>query len=69
LKEQGHISKIKDCATAGLPEKRKRESKEVGGWAWGREDVFSRGFCLLSGTAMTEEDFDRVISVIRRCRN
>ena len=30
------------------------------------EDLFSRGLCLPSGTAMTEEDLDRVIKVIRR---
>jgi dTDP-4-amino-4,6-dideoxygalactose transaminase len=32
------------------------------------EDLFNRGLCLPSGTAMTEADLDRVISVIRRCR-
>ena len=31
------------------------------------EDLFNRGLCLPSGTAMTEADLDRVISVIRRC--
>jgi dTDP-4-amino-4,6-dideoxygalactose transaminase len=32
------------------------------------EDLFNRGLCLPSGTAMSEEDLDRVISVIRKCR-
>jgi dTDP-4-amino-4,6-dideoxygalactose transaminase len=32
------------------------------------EDLFRRGLCLPSGTAMTEEDMERVVSVIRRCR-
>jgi dTDP-4-amino-4,6-dideoxygalactose transaminase len=32
------------------------------------EDLFNRGLCLPSGTAMTDEDLDRVISVIRRLR-
>ena len=32
------------------------------------EDLFNRGLCLPSGTAMTEEDLDRVISVILSCR-
>ena len=32
------------------------------------EDLFNRGLCLPSGTAMTEEDLDRVISVILDCR-
>ena len=30
------------------------------------EDLFERGLCLPSGTAMTEEDLDRVIGVIKR---
>ena len=32
------------------------------------EDLFNRGLCLPSGTAMTEKDLDRVISVINRCK-
>ena len=32
------------------------------------EDLFERGLCLPSGTAMTEDDLDRVISVILSCR-
>ena len=28
------------------------------------EDLFNRGFCLPSATAMTEEDLDSVIEVI-----
>jgi dTDP-4-amino-4,6-dideoxygalactose transaminase len=31
------------------------------------EDLFNRGLCLPSGTAMTEEDLDRVIDVIMNC--
>jgi len=31
------------------------------------EDLFNRGLCLPSGTQMTEEDLERVVSVIRRC--
>ena len=31
------------------------------------EDLFNRGLCLPSGTAMTEEDLERVIKVIRKC--
>jgi dTDP-4-amino-4,6-dideoxygalactose transaminase len=30
------------------------------------EDLFNRGLCLPSGTAMTEEDLDRVVDVIRK---
>jgi len=32
------------------------------------EDLFNRGLCLSSGTAMTNADLDRIISVIRSCR-
>jgi dTDP-4-amino-4,6-dideoxygalactose transaminase len=31
------------------------------------EDLFARGLCLPSGTQMTEEDLERVVSVIRTC--
>lgn len=31
------------------------------------EDLFNRGLCLPSGTAMTDSDLDRIISIIRRC--
>ena len=32
------------------------------------EDLFNRGLCLPSGTAMTDENLDRVLSVILNCR-
>ena len=32
------------------------------------EDLFCRGLCLPSGTAMTEEDLDRVVEVILDCK-
>jgi dTDP-4-amino-4,6-dideoxygalactose transaminase len=32
------------------------------------EDLFERGLCLPSGTAMTEEDINRVVEVIRGYR-
>jgi dTDP-4-amino-4,6-dideoxygalactose transaminase len=31
------------------------------------EDLFERGLCLPSGTAMSEADMERVVSVIRGC--
>lgn len=31
------------------------------------EGLFDRGLCLPSGTAMTESDLERVISVVRGC--
>ena len=33
------------------------------------EDLFERGLCLPSGTAMTEEDLERVVRVIKKCRD
>jgi dTDP-4-amino-4,6-dideoxygalactose transaminase len=32
------------------------------------EDLFDRGLCLPSGTAMTEEDLDRVVETILNCK-
>ena len=31
------------------------------------EDLFERGLCLPSGTQMTEEDLEQVITVIKSC--
>jgi len=31
------------------------------------EDLFKRGLCLPSGTAMTDEDIQRVVSVVLKC--
>lgn len=31
------------------------------------EDLFDRGLCLPSGSSLTEEDLERVVTVIRRC--
>jgi dTDP-4-amino-4,6-dideoxygalactose transaminase len=41
-------------------------SRVVGGQV--AEDLFERGLCLPSGTAMTGSDLDRVISTITKCR-
>lgn len=32
------------------------------------EDLFERGLCLPSGTAMTDEDMERIVSIILKCR-
>ena len=40
--------------------------KVVGGSV--AEELFERGLCLPSGTAMTEEDLDRVIEAILGCK-
>ncbi|WP_054031396.1 DegT/DnrJ/EryC1/StrS family aminotransferase [Desulfatitalea tepidiphila] len=46
--------------------KRRCACRVVGGHV--AEDLFSRGLCLPSGTAMSEEDLERVVAVIRRMR-
>ena len=53
-KEQGARSKASTCGV-----------RVVGGEV--AEDLFNRGLCLPSGTAMTEADLERVIEVIRKC--
>ncbi len=39
------------------------------GWVGGEvsEHLFETGLCLPSGTQMTEEDFSRVVNVIKNC--
>jgi dTDP-4-amino-4,6-dideoxygalactose transaminase len=41
------------------------KSRVVGGAA--AEDLFARGLCLPSGTAMTADDLERIVTVIRGC--
>jgi dTDP-4-amino-4,6-dideoxygalactose transaminase len=49
-----------------VKEKKRVKARVVGGEV--SEDLFNRGLCLPSGTAMTEDDLDRVIGVIAGCR-
>ncbi len=42
------------------------KTRAVGGSV--AEDLFNRGLCLPSGTAMTEDDLNRVIDTIMHCR-
>lgn len=44
----------------------KYRARVVGGEV--AQDLFNRGLCLPSGTAMTDSDLDRVISTITKCR-
>jgi dTDP-4-amino-4,6-dideoxygalactose transaminase len=46
--------------------KKRYPARLVGGEV--AEDLFNRGLCLPSGTAMTEDDLDRVIEAILGCR-
>jgi len=47
---------------ANFKNKKRYPCRVVGGEV--AEDLFNRGLCLPSGTAMTEDDLDRVVSVI-----
>jgi len=46
--------------------KKRYKARIVGGEV--AEDLFNRGLCLPSGTAMTEEDLHRIIDVILSCK-
>ena len=53
---------------ADYKKKKKRyKARMVGGEV--AEDLFDRGLCLPSGTAMTEEDLQQVVRVIKECRD
>ncbi|WP_028322838.1 DegT/DnrJ/EryC1/StrS family aminotransferase [Desulfatiglans anilini] len=59
-----HLQPVFICIGASLPQEKKQYiARAVGGQV--SEDLFARGLCLPSGTAMTEGDLDRVIAVIR----
>lgn len=45
--------------------KKRYPARVVGGTV--SEDLFNRGLCLPSGTAMTAGDLERVVSVVRKC--
>lgn len=52
--------------SADLNRKKKYPCRVVRGEV--SEDLFKRGLCLPSGTAMTEQDLDRVVSFILNTR-
>jgi len=64
-----HMQPVFDCGSApGLhghaPTMKKRyKARMVGGEV--AEDLFNRGLCLPSGTAMTDADLDRICTIIR----
>jgi len=45
--------------------KKRYKARAVGGKV--AEDLFDRGLCLPSGTAMTEADLDRICTITRSC--
>ena len=58
--------KAKDVRLKAKDNIRTYNARVVGGAV--AEDLFERGLCLPSGTAMTESDLNRVIEVIKRCK-
>jgi len=55
----------RDTETRRMLKGKRYKARMVGGEV--AEDLFARGLCLPSGTAMTENDLNKVVSVIRRC--
>ena len=47
--------------------KQRYPARVVGGTI--AEDLFDRGLCLPSGTAMTEIDLERVVDTILKCKD
>ena len=62
-REEKNISRKKAQNTQN---RRRYKARVVGGEV--AEDLFERGLCLPSGTAMTEGDLDRVIETIFNSR-
>ena len=50
----------------GLTNNKRYPARVIGGDV--AEDLFNRGLCLPSGTAMTEDDLERVVETILNCR-
>ena len=48
----------------GAKAQKRYKTRIIGGSV--AEDLFNRGLCLPSGTAMTDEDLERVVNVIRK---
>ncbi|MEA2097608.1 MAG: hypothetical protein U9P70_00830 [Patescibacteria group bacterium] len=71
---QGQRSEIRSRKSAGKWDQRLNirhstsdiQCRMVGGKV--SEDLFERGLCLPSGTAMTEEYLDRAVDTILNCR-
>jgi dTDP-4-amino-4,6-dideoxygalactose transaminase len=61
------VFRIEELRNSGIQgDSRGHGARVVGGEV--SEDLFNRGLCLPSGTAMTEEDLERVVSAIRKCK-
>ena len=62
----GETSRGQKSEVGGQKGKQRFQARMVGGKV--SEDLFERGLCLPSGTAMTNRDLDRIIETILRCR-
>jgi dTDP-4-amino-4,6-dideoxygalactose transaminase len=66
-----HLQPVFQCGTQHTTLKaqggslKRVNARAVGGAV--AEDLFKRGLCLPSGTAMTDEDIRRVVSVVLKC--
>ena len=67
-----HLQPVFQCgAQHSMHKARSGSIKRISARAVGgvvAEDLFKRGLCLPSGTAMTDEDIQRVVSVVLKCR-
>jgi hypothetical protein len=62
----GGTSRGQKSDVRGQEGKQRFQARMVGGKV--SEDLFERGLCLPSGTAMTDGDLDRVIETILNCK-
>ena len=65
-KMRGVVSDLRQSRRLCIVNRSKRSKNHKARAVWGivAEDLFERGLCLPSGTAMTEGDLDRVIQTI-----
>jgi dTDP-4-amino-4,6-dideoxygalactose transaminase len=66
VKVVGGTSRGQKSDVRGQGGKQRFQARMVGGKV--SEDLFERGLCLPSGTAMTEGDLERVVETILNCR-
>lgn len=67
-----HLQPVFDCGVGGNATnpthtmKKRYKARMIGGEV--SEEFFKQGLCLPSGTAMTDNDMDRVIEIILKCK-
>ena len=68
-----HLQPVFDTGISEIENKKRKTAKKrykariIGGTV--SEDLFNRGLCLPSGTAINNSDLDRIIDTILRCRH